>query len=159
LLSQKRGVRNIQRQPRLVLKLLLAWADAHFKRTGRWPRRDDGIVLDAGDEKCSLIDEALRMGRRGMPGGSSLLKLLVEKRGARSLHREPLTMDQIHCWARAHHDRVGNWPVATSGPIPEFLNLTWMAVHMALSKGLRGLTGGSSLAKALAKFKRNRNRT
>ena len=78
LLSEKRGVRNIQRQPPLSLKQVMAWADAHFQRTGRWPRRDDGAVLDAKDEKWSLIDEALRMGRRGMPGGSSLLKLLAE---------------------------------------------------------------------------------
>jgi hypothetical protein len=63
---------------------------------------------------------------------------------------------QILAWARAHHGRTGRWPSAGSGPVREAPGLTWLAVNGALSKGLRGLRGGDSLAQLLVRHGRRR---
>jgi hypothetical protein len=58
----------------------LAWADAHHARTGRWPHRYSGLVLEAPGESWDRINGALREGHRGLPGGDSLAKLLDRHR-------------------------------------------------------------------------------
>jgi hypothetical protein len=60
---------------------ILAWADAHHARTGRWPTSASGPVADAPGERWRNIDGALRYGRRGLPGGGSLARLLDRHRG------------------------------------------------------------------------------
>src|SRR5205823_3864337 len=37
LLAEHRGVRNFWSRPDLTIEQILAWADAHHQRTGRWP--------------------------------------------------------------------------------------------------------------------------
>jgi hypothetical protein len=97
------------------------------------------------------VDNALRKGCRELPGGSSLLRLLVKKRGARDVLRlPPLTEDQVLRWAERHFGRTGAWPQYTAGAIPESGGETWAGVDTALRSGKRGLPGGSSLAKLLA---------
>ena len=81
LLAEKRGVRNVQNIPNLKIEQILKWADAHHRKTGRCPNQLSGDVINASGEKWRNIDAALRQGRRGLPGGSSLAKLLTEKRG------------------------------------------------------------------------------
>src|SRR5947209_4196669 len=44
LLAERRGHRNIKRLPSLAEAEILAWADAHRRRTGRWPTVTDGAV-------------------------------------------------------------------------------------------------------------------
>ncbi len=61
-----------------------------------------------------------------------------------------LPIEQILAWADAWHTWYGNWPTATSGPIPGTLGETWARVDMALRRGGRGLPGGSSLLRLLA---------
>jgi hypothetical protein len=68
--------------------------------------------------------------------------------------RPKLTVAQILRWADAHHERTGTWPAAGSGPVREAPGLTWLAVNGALSKGLRGLPGGDSLAQLLMRHGR-----
>jgi hypothetical protein len=59
------------------------WAERHRRRTGRWPRSTSGPVLDAPGETWGAINQALRLGCRGMPRGGSLARLLREhRRGA-----------------------------------------------------------------------------
>jgi hypothetical protein len=49
---------------------VLAWAEAHFARTGRWPHHDSGPVEGVpGQTWAAIDDEALRRGHRGLPGG------------------------------------------------------------------------------------------
>jgi hypothetical protein len=62
-----------------------------------------------------------------------------------------LTVEQILAWADAHHRRAGRWPSAGSGPVREVPGLSWLAVNGALSKGLRGLPPGDSLARLLVR--------
>jgi hypothetical protein len=64
LLAEHRGVRNHMDLPRLSIKQILAWADAHHTRTGTWPRRDSGPVADARSETWGGIDTALKSGVR-----------------------------------------------------------------------------------------------
>jgi hypothetical protein len=151
LLAKRRGVRNLQNLPRLTLRQILAWADAHHRRTGQWPGAVPIPVADGQGETWAGLDTALRNGRRGLPGGSSLARLLAEQRGVRNPKELPrLTVRQVRVWARAHRRRTGDWPTRLSGPVVEAPGETWSAIDAALSQGCRGLPAGLSLAGLLA---------
>jgi len=142
----------------LHVQQVLAWADEHFARTGNWPRKDGGRVHGVSDEKWQNIDMALRQGLRGFPGGWSLPQLLSEYRGVRNHVRLPrLTIKQILRWADAHRRSTGEWPRVLSGSIRDAPGETWLAVNLSLTRGMRGLRGGSSLAELLAKHRKVRN--
>jgi len=83
LLQHERAVRNKQDLPLLTEDLILTWADLHRDRTGAWPNENSGPVLDAPGEVWVNIDASLRDGFRGLPGGSSLGRVLAEHRGVR----------------------------------------------------------------------------
>jgi hypothetical protein len=59
------------RRPQLTVAQILAWADAHHVRTGQWPHADSGHVRDNPNEKWGNLNQALRLGLRGLPGGDS----------------------------------------------------------------------------------------
>ncbi len=150
LLSEHRGLRHPAELPRLAAWEVLLWADAHHERTGHWPTAESGPVAGAPGEKWSALDTALRDGTRGLPGGDSLARLLARRRGRLNRGDRPrLTVRQIIRWADAYHRRTGRWPVRETGPITDTSGETWVAVHNALSRGCRGLPGGSSLAQLL----------
>ncbi len=129
---------------------ILAWADLYRDRTGEWPRRTSGEVTDCPGEMWSLVDGALREALRGLPGHSSLMKLLAEHRNVRnSKNLPPLTVEQVLAWADAHHARTGEWPRSGSGEILDTSGETWAGINTALSQGRRGFPVGSSLAKLL----------
>jgi hypothetical protein len=93
---------------------------------------------------------ALRDGRHGLPGGSTLARLLLEHRGRKPRRRGgPLTEERILQWADAHRARTGCWPSAGSGEIVEAPTDTWRRVDFSLRFGHRGLPGGDSLAQLL----------
>lgn len=75
LLSEHRGYRNIRDLPRLTRREILRWAREHFARHGCWPTSKSGAVPGI-PETWARIDDALRRGFRGLPGGSSLSRLL-----------------------------------------------------------------------------------
>jgi hypothetical protein len=150
VLAARRGKRHHLDLPRLSQKKILAWCDAHFRRTGRWPTVGSGPVADAPGERWDTLDNALRVGRRGLPGGSSLRRLLVRKRGLRHpLALPPLTEEHILRWAERHRQRTGAWPQYHAGPVAEAPGETWAGLNYALAQGKRGLAGGSSLAQLL----------
>jgi hypothetical protein len=155
LLAEQGGAQNLGHLPPLRIDLILEWADRYYTQTGAWPRRDSGPVAGAKDETWLRVDRRLRRGGRGLPGGSSLPRLLAEARGVRNMSAvPPLHVAQILAWARAHRRRTGRWPSAASGPVVGAPGETWNAVNAALAFGKRGLPGGSSLAKLLAGLKR-----
>src|SRR5436309_357023 len=81
-----------------------------------------------------------RRGLRGLPGGSSLARLLAERRGVRNhLALPKMTIAGILAWADAHHARTGRWPGRASGAIADAPGETWTAVDGALAHGGRGL--------------------
>jgi hypothetical protein len=158
LLARHRGVRNLQDLPPLTAEQILAWADAHHARTGQWPKRESGPVADAPGERWHNVDAALKRGTRGLPPGSSLAELLARQRGVRyHLGRPRLTEEQILAWADAHYQETGRWPTKDAGPVAGTVDETWAAVDAALVAGTRGLPGGSSLARLLAKHRGVRN--
>lgn len=151
LLSEQRGRRNRKELSPLSYGQIIAWADAHYKRTGEWPRRYSGAIEDAPGEIWANVNAALAQGIRGLPSDSSLAKLLADYRGVRNRADLPgLTEEQILAWADAHYERMGNWPRAFDGPIQDAPGETWSSIQNALRAGLRGLPGGSSLAALLA---------
>jgi hypothetical protein len=159
LLEEERGVRNPRNLSPLTKNEILAWADSHRRKTREWPRQDSGPILDAPDETWRGIDHALRLGMRNLPSGSSLAQLLAEERGTRNQRTLPLfTTNQILAWADSYHERTSRWPTAKSGSIPDAPGETWNAVQIALQKGLRGLSGGSTLVQLLAEERGVRNR-
>jgi hypothetical protein len=82
LLADRCGIRNPARPPRFTVAKILRWADAYYARHGRRPYRDSGPIAEAPGETWMAIHRALQSGRRGLPGSSSLTKLLNEKRPA-----------------------------------------------------------------------------
>src|SRR5262249_54433912 len=142
---------NRKELPSLSEGQILAWADAYHRRTGTWPTRQSGPILEAPGETWMAVDMALRNGLRGLPGGTTLPFLLAQQRGVRNGSNLPqLSVEQVLAWADAWHERTGKWPNLNSGPVPEAPEVTWWAINHALRKGSRGLPGGSSLAKLLA---------
>jgi hypothetical protein len=158
LLQERRGKRHLGRLTPLTADLILTWADAHHARTGEWPSALSGPVVGVDGETWCAANTALVTGIRGLPGGSSLAQLLAARRGVRNVRDlPPFTPEQILAWADAHRVRTGDWPIASSGPIPEAPGETWSAVEAALSAGCRGLPGGSSLARFLQTERGARN--
>lgn len=154
LLARKRGVRNRKGLPPYKISQILAWADTYWKKHGQWPTGHSGAVESAPGETWTAVEIALSHGRRGVPGGDSLARLLARRRGKRNRSDLPrLTAQKILAWADAHFERHGMWPTELSGPIDDAPGETWQAMHRALYSGLRGLPGGSSLAKLLAKHR------
>jgi hypothetical protein len=72
-------VRNPNGLPLLSKRKILAWADAHFQRTGTWPLPTSGPVVDAPGENWRAINQSLYTGFRGLQGGISLKRLLIAK--------------------------------------------------------------------------------
>lgn len=137
-------------KPRLTVAQILEWADAFRRQKDRWPHHFDGRIQGAGEDTWSRVNDALMNGNRGLPGGSSLARLLYLHRGVRSPRNvPPLTERKIFAWARAHHRRNGQWPRDISGAVQDAPGETWAAIDLALARGTRGLPGGSSLAQLL----------
>jgi hypothetical protein len=64
---------------------IVRWVHAHYRRTGEWPERYSGRIPDALGETWLRVDDALQQGTRGLPGGSSLDRLLAKRRKPLSL--------------------------------------------------------------------------
>ncbi len=153
LLARHRDRLNPHDLPSLSVKKILAWADAHHERTGKWPNRASGSVHEEPSEDWNLIDNALRQGLRGLSVRCSLLRLLERKCGVRNPQAlPPVTEEQIKDWARSHFDRTGKWPTYRSGPVDEAPGETWRGLDFSLRKGKRSLPGGSSVAKLMAEL-------
>ncbi|HEY7311392.1 MAG TPA: hypothetical protein VH643_18670 [Gemmataceae bacterium] len=130
--------------PPLTVKQILTWAKAHRIRTGRWPHAGTGPIRDAPQETWRGVNSALMKGHRGLPGGSSLFKLLKEHCG-HSHEKARLTVGQVLTWMECHRRRTGRWPVATSGTVLDAPRENWLTLDAALRHGSRGLPAGLSL--------------
>jgi hypothetical protein len=150
LLARRLGVRTQAAITRLTVKTILAWADAHKVRTGSWPTAQSGPVEGIAGEDWGHIDNALRMGWRGLtPGGRTLFQLLRRHRGKTRSGKPDLTEAKILKWAIRHRKRTGRRPSLRSGPVLDAPGETWKGIHQALERGSRGLPGGDSLSKLL----------
>ncbi len=137
-------------KPALTEDQIVEWAKARSQRIGQWPSLLSGAIPEAEGENWNAVDQALKHGFRGLPGGSSVSKLLLARRGiVRPSRRPPLTIPQILDWAEAFFQAHGRWPNSLSGPISGAPGDTWVNVDRALRLGQRGLPGGFSLARLL----------
>lgn len=144
LLFVHRGVVNFLNLPRLTKKQILAWADAHHKRTGAWPSENSGRIVGADGETWIRVSEAMRMGRRGFAPGGSLAKLLeASGRKRNRSNYPPLSEAVIIQWADSHHRRTGRWPNSYSGRVVSAPEESWSVIDNALRMGGRGLAGGN----------------
>jgi hypothetical protein len=99
--------------------LVLAWGDAHYARTGRWPHGDAGHIDGQPGQTWGAVNVALRRGLRGLPGGDSLARLLDRHHATRrSPARAPWTAaedDLVRTRvAREVAERTGRSPRAVS---------------------------------------------
>jgi hypothetical protein len=122
----------VSRKPRLSAAQVLAWAEAHRLRTGAWPGTASGPVQEGlAGETWRRIDNALRLGLRGLEGGSSLARLLERERGvpARRGRRRSPRADQA--WRLRHQG-------LTLQEIGGRLGVSWQAVWQMLHRIARG---------------------
>src|SRR5271165_189588 len=139
----------------LSIRAILAWADDHKWRTGDWPQRYSGPVAAAPGATWEIVHQALRVGHHGLPGGSSLARVLARFRGRPHPDDVPcLTEAKILAWADAHRARTGEWPWVHSGMVADAPGERWAAINKALYAGFRGLPGGNSLARLLVRHGR-----
>jgi hypothetical protein len=149
LLAEERGFRNMMRLPDLKVRQILGWADAYRAAEGRWPDATSGAIADSGGETWRAVADALMEGKRGLKK-TTLQNMLAKHRGFRNhMALPPYEIDAILQWADEYHAKNGRWPTVKSGAIPGAPGETWIKVSTALSSGIRGLPGGSSLAKLL----------
>jgi len=140
--------------PALTIKQILAWSDAHKSSTGRWPIRSTGPVKTKKNETWNGIDLALSRGTRGLPGESSLAKLLAKERGRRNrLNLPRLSIKEILAWADEYYRIKSKMPSSRSGAVYQMPSETWARIDKALRRGSRGLPGGSSLSKLFKKHR------
>jgi hypothetical protein len=76
LLAKERNVRNPKALSALTIEQILAWAEAHRERTGKWPTDNAGPIMEAPGETWKGIRIALFRGSRGLPKGLSLVGLV-----------------------------------------------------------------------------------
>jgi len=79
LRKQYRRIQMHNGRPGLSIRQILSWTHTHLGRTNRCPNVNTGKVYEAPRENWNAIDQALRLGTRGLPGGTSLYKLLVKE--------------------------------------------------------------------------------
>ena len=85
--------------------------------------------------------------RRGLPGGSSLARLLAEHRGVRNFQQlPPLTEEQVLKWIDEHKARKGEWPTSHSGGIFGSAGERWPSRPRISSLATRELSTASSVA-------------
>ena len=136
-----------QRLPPLTIQQILKWADQYYEFTGQWPTSRHGRVLGEHGLKWETINDALRKGQRGLPGGSSLARVLKKHRHTADPRRirPDISRKQIIEWIRDHHLRTGQWPQRDSGRVLSAPDISWSTVSRLLESGGPNLPGGESL--------------
>ncbi|MCW3096760.1 MAG: hypothetical protein JWL77_2378 [Chthonomonadaceae bacterium] len=139
------------RWPDWTIEDILALADAFYEKHGKWPSSNSGRISDASPDTWTGIDLALTRGNRGLPGGTTLARLLIECRGAYDRSKVPqLDTEKILSWADDHYARTQSWPTSYSGPVTGTLDETWVRIDHALRRGMRGIMIKTSLSRLLA---------
>jgi hypothetical protein len=139
---------RFDRQRQIKAEEILAWADAHYARQGKWPTCDSGVIFGMV-RTWKSIDSRLRKGLQRPRDRTTLAKFLAKHRDARDGRSAPtLSETEILAWADAYFAANGKWPGQGSGRIPGTRE-TWTAVHVAMQQGRRGFRRGSSLAQLL----------
>ena len=149
LLFLKRDVRHHLKQDKLTIHQIIEWAKDHFGKTKEWPTYKSGNVLAEPSENWSAIRSNLVAGGRGLPKGLSVEKVLFDELGVVGVRAgKKLTEQRVLTFALMHYEETGSYPTESSDWILDGKD-SWPTISFALNQGLRGLPGGSSLAKLL----------
>ena len=133
LLARERGIRNNRGLSPFDEEEILSWADAWFANGPVAGRESPGRSSGHRVRRGWLLRWPCQLERAAYPGGSSLARLLAERRGVRNRnHPPPLAVAEILAWADAHHDRTGEWPGVKTGPVVESPDENWRAISSAL---------------------------
>jgi superfamily II DNA or RNA helicase len=130
----------------LTEELIWQWMEGFRDKQGKFPTLSSFEGTEGG--RWVTINEALKGGYRGLPGGSSLLKLRKKMLGPAD--SDKLTEGIIFEWMREHFAEHGRWPTQRCGKSPSDVN--WKTIDSRLRIGHRRLTGGSSLFKLRKKM-------
>lgn len=132
---------------------IVAAAQEFHRLNGRLPNSGDSSQRPPGlprDTWC-ILNHALSRGLRGLPGGTTLAKLLAPLRKELAPTGVQLTEEIIHAAAREYHRTHGRLPTNLSQEdLSGLSGITWLNVEYAARAGSRGLPGGSSLSRMLA---------
>jgi superfamily II DNA or RNA helicase len=129
----------------LTKGMIIEAMKAFFADHGRWPnvKSGDASRYFGFHTTWMAVNDALKQGYRGLPGGSSLKQLRIEA-GLGVLSEAMIIKAQ-----KAFFADHGRWPNEKSGGASRYFGfqIKWKAVYKALTNGSRGLPGGSSLKK------------
>jgi len=79
LLARVFSKRNPRQTPPLTLDSIWVWAEAHHATTGSWPKYSTGPIEGTSGETWGGVENALRKGRCGLLGGTTLVKFIRDK--------------------------------------------------------------------------------
>ena len=148
---ESRIVRRFRANKMLTEDLIWGWMKLYFITNGKYPSVKTNESPETGEEWRN-IDSSLRIGNRGLRGGSSIAMLKSQRTGVKSVRRTSMLKESIvFRWMKRYCKEKGHWPRQSSMELsPE--GSTWCSVNSALQVGVRGLAGGSSLKKLRLKF-------
>ena len=153
-LAQLRKEYNLGIEPDLTEDLIIKAMKDYHEEHGKYPSLKSGDASKYIGFKTTwvAIDDCLRHGLRGLPGGSSLSQLRKEHITGKET---PLTEEIIVKAMKAYHEECGKYPSCESGDASKYIGfkITWMAIDTCLKRGHRGLPGKSSLGKLKKKYK------
>jgi hypothetical protein len=135
----------------LTISQILDWADLHHLRTGRWPTSRSGPIIDRPERTWESVQTALVKGTCGLPGGSTLARLLRSRRKAKDprLTMPDLDLKKVLEWVDAHWSRTGQWPHRDGGAVAECPSIAWATIDRRLKQGRLSLPKGTTLSKWL----------
>ena len=139
---------------KITEETILEDADRFFQQHGFWPKTNSSFgVPDKSYESWTHYDIYLSRGQRGLPGGSTLAKLLQKERGVQNPKGKPrLTEDIILYDIQSFYNLHGRLPNKRETlPVPGKPLETWSGYNSALYGKTRGISERSSLCKLIEK--------
>jgi hypothetical protein len=133
----------------LTEKIIAEAIGIFHKKHQRYPgsRDSDTSGLPAGDSWAGIIS-CLHYGNRGLSPGNSIGKIIAKYFGAKGCLSEKRIVDMMLAWNKKYKI----YPNQNTKGKPDKFEGSWASIDNALAKGLRGLRGGSSLAKLRKKY-------
>lgn len=157
LLYEELGVKGYLAGKKLTESSILDLARKHFASTGKWPTSYSPWIFGDSDN-WNAIDVALRVGHRGLLGGSSLSNLL-HINGCK-LNRTKLKIPSLSSILEAadkFYEKFGDYPKKSSGVDDLFSKINWHTINNKLKRGLISGTKSTSLAELWEEHFNRRN--
>jgi len=142
-ISGVRHPRDTKNAPKFTVKQIVTWAKEWYGRTGAWPTaRTKGLIPGSSGENWHRVDWALVNGKRGLPGGMTLVMLLKKKLGASNplpervrRVKDPAAIAEFVHEVRekmiAWFKKTGKWPSKRSPTVPG-VSANWHQVQKSL---------------------------